>query len=126
MSLIIILMKLDFKKRLLLYLGIFAAVVLSSFFWGWPGQELNWRVARKEIDEVNKVLEGDSRFSQLRIRTGTANLGRDIWVMGSVPDQSSVDYLKTLMEQRISQKFNVKYVIQIEKGSEGSNQADEP
>jgi hypothetical protein len=107
--------KFNFKKRLLLYLCIFSAVILSSFLWGWPGQELNWRTSRKEIKNVKTELEGDPRFSNLKIMTGTTNLGRDIWVIGSVPDEAGVEYLKMVMKQKISPKFNVIYKIRVEK-----------
>ena len=82
------------------------------------------RQAQREIDSVKKELEGDARFSQLRIGVRT-NLGRDIFVGGSVPDQQSLDYLKSLMKKRISQKFRVRYRVKIPEESNESVQSSE-
>jgi hypothetical protein len=101
------------KNRLALYLGIFTAIILSSFFWGWPGQEIHMRRARKELDVVKKELEGDSRFSELKMGVGTMDLGRRILVRGTVPDYESLQYLKSVMGRNVSPKFNVSYFVQV-------------
>jgi hypothetical protein len=71
------------------------------------------RQAKREISSIEEYLEGDIRFSQLTISVGTSNLGKDIFVFGSVPDISSRDHLKLLIERRISPKFRVRYRVDI-------------
>lgn len=119
-------MKQELKKRLIFYPCLFISIGVSAYLW-WPGpvQWRNMRQARREIDSVKKKLERDTRFSQLTIGVGTVNLGRDILVRGSVPTQSSVDYLKSLMEQRISPKFSVRYVVQVEDSNKSVQSSEE-
>lgn len=119
-------MKQELKKRLIFYPCLFIAIGVSAYLW-WPGpvQWRNMRQARREIDSVKKELERDTRFSQLTVGVGTVNLGRDILVRGSVPTQSSVDYLKSLMEQRISPKFSVRYFVQVEDSNKSVQSSEE-
>ena len=73
------------------------------------------RQAKQEISSIENYLESDTRYSQLTIGVGTSNHGKDILVFGSVPDRSSLDYLKSLMEQNISPKFRVRFRVDIQK-----------
>ena len=72
------------------------------------------RQARRELGRVKKQLENDPRFSQVRMGVSTVNLGRGIFVLGNVPDQESLNYLKSLMAQSISGKFKVAYIVRID------------
>jgi hypothetical protein len=107
-------MKQEIKKRLIFYPCLFTVIGVSAYLWG-PAfvQSRNMRQARREIDSVKKELETDTRFSQLKIGVGTANLGRDIYVRGDIPDKHSLEYLKSLMEKRISSKYKVRYFVGI-------------
>lgn len=98
----------------MLYLAIFAGVIMSSFFWGWPGQEINMRRANKELAIVRKKLESDPRFSNLKIGVSTADLGKRILVHGTIPDNESLQVLKALMSRNISHRFRVIYQISLE------------
>ncbi len=104
-------------KRIFLYLGLFAFIGLSSFFWGWPGQALRGRQPRREIAAVWKRLEDDARFAEVNIRVGTANQ-RTIYVTGRVPDRTSLEHLKTVMEQEISAQYSVIFTPKVLDGSE--------
>jgi len=106
-------LKANIKKRLILYLGIITAIIMSSFFWGYPGQTMNMRRAGKDIAVVRKKLEGDARFSELKMGMSTADLGRRIWVKGAVPDRESYQHLKALMTENISDRFRVIYYVSI-------------
>ena len=101
----------------MLYLGIFIAIVLSSFFWGAPGQSRNMRQAQRQIVKVKEHLRGDPRFVDIQMLQSTADLGRRILVRGNVPDQSSLEYLKSVMGQQISRKFKVFYYVGINEKS---------
>ena len=103
----------DFKHRLMLYLGIGVTIVLSSFFWGSPGQSWNMRQAHRQIVSVRESLRDDPRFADVKFLQSTADLGRKIIVLGTVPDQASFEYLKSLMNQQISQKFRVGYAVDV-------------
>ncbi|MHC4351985.1 MAG: hypothetical protein ACYS0H_04630 [Planctomycetota bacterium] len=105
--------KFTFKVRLLLYSGIIIAIIISSFFWGSPGQSLNMRQARREFDSVRKELAGDPRFADLRMRQSTADLGRIIQVRGSVPDRASLEHLKSVIKKRMSPKFKVGFSVEV-------------
>jgi len=109
--------KKEIKKRLIFYPCLFTVIGISTYWWPGPVQSRNIRQAQREIDLVKKELEGDTRFSQLTMGVGTANLGRDIYVRGSVPDKQGSEYLKSLMEKRISSKFRVRYFVRIQEDS---------
>jgi len=106
-------LRFTFKNRLLLYLSIIIAVIISSFFWGAPGQSLNLKQARRQIDSVKKELAGDPRFSDLQFLQSTSHLGKRIIVRGSLPDQASLEQLLAVMRQRISPKFEVGYAVDV-------------
>ena len=110
-------LKANIKKRLILYLGILTAIIMSSFFWGLPGQTINMRRASKDLAVVRKKLEGDARFSELKMGVSTADLGRRIWVHGTVPDRESRQHLKALMIENISDRFRVFYYVSIRDAS---------
>ena len=104
-------------KRVLLYLGLFVVIVVSSFFWGWPGQALRARRPRQEIAAVWRRLGDDARFAEVNIRVDTADQ-RTIYVTGSVPDQNSLEHLKTIMDQEISAQYSVIITPGVLDGSE--------
>ncbi len=110
----------EIKKRLIFYPCLFTVIGISTYWWPGPVQWRNMRQARREIDSVQKELEGDARFSQLKIGVGTANLGRDIYVRGEIPDQQSFEYLKSLMGKKISSKFRIRYFVKISEDSDGA------
>ena len=101
------------KRRYYIYLGIMAALVFSSFFWGSPGQWWNMRQARREVAKVKAKLKDDARFSGIKFLYSSANMGKNIYVDGVVADQDSLDYLKTLMDQVVSPRFNTIYMVQV-------------
>ncbi len=101
------------KNRLLLYLGIFIAFIVSSFFWGWPGQLLNMRQGRRELNSVKEELAGDPRFADLQTLQSTANLGKWVAVSGRVPDRASLEHLKSVMKRKISPKFKVGFAVEV-------------
>ena len=105
----------ELKKRLIFYPCFFIVIGVSSYLWG-PSfvQSRNMKQARQEIAAVKKELSADSRFSELMFLQSTANLGKDIIIKGSVPDTSSLNYLKSLMEKKISDKFVVKFFVQVQ------------
>lgn len=103
----------EIKKRLIFYPCLFTVIGISTYWWPGPVQWRNMRQARREIDSVKKELEGDARFSPIMIGVGTANLGRDIYVRGDIPDQQSLEYLKSRIEKKISPKYRVRYIVKI-------------
>lgn len=105
--------RLSFKSRLLIYAGIIITFIASSFFWGWPGQSLNMRQARRELDSVKEELAGDPRFEDLHMLQSTADLGRWAAIRGRVPDQASLEHLKSVIERRMSPKFKVRYWVKV-------------
>jgi len=116
----------EIKKRLIFYPCLFAVIGISAYLWGpYPVQSRNMRQAWREIDSVKKELEGDARFSTIMIGVGTANLGKDIYVRGDIPDQQSLEHLKSLMKKRISPKFRVRYFLKIPEDSNKSVQPSE-
>ena len=105
----------NIKKRLIFYPCLILGILIPGYIWGpGPVQSRNMRRARRELGRVKKQLENDPRFSQVRMGVSTVNLGRGIFVLGNVPDQESLNYLKSLMAQSISGKFKVAYVVQID------------
>lgn len=72
------------------------------------------RHTRIEIASLKKKLEDDARFTHVNILFSTANFGKSIFVKGTVPDQQSLDYLKTLIDQSISSRFTILYSVQLE------------
>ena len=115
----------EIKKRLIFYPCLFTVIGISTYWWPGPVQRRNLRQAQREIDSVKKELESDTRFSQLKIGVGTANLGRYIYVRGHIPEQQSLEYLKSLMKNGISPKFLVRYFLKIPEDSNKSVQPSE-
>jgi len=74
---------------------------------------INMRRASRELAAVRRKLEGDTRFSELRMGVSTADLGRRIWVYGTVPDRESHKHLEALMTENISGRFTVFYYVLI-------------
>ena len=101
-------------KRLLIYVSIIAVIIISSFFWGSPGQSRNMRQARKEISQLKGLLRDDETFSNIKFVQSTANLGRLIGLKGTVANQESFDMLKMLIHENISPKFKIVYSVAIE------------
>ncbi|MDT8303447.1 MAG: hypothetical protein RQ760_18350 [Sedimentisphaerales bacterium] len=118
-------MKKEIKKRLIFYPFLFTVIGISTYWWPGPVQWRNMRQARREIDSVKKELEGDARFSPIMIGVGTVNLGRDIYVRGDIPDQQSLEYLKSLIEKKISPKYRVRYIVKIQENSNTSEPSSE-
>jgi len=111
-------MKQEIKKRLIFYPCLFTVIGVSAYLWGpAPVQSRNMRQARREIGLVKKELESDTRFPQLMIGVNTSNLGKDIIVRGDIPDKQSFEYLKSLIEKKISSKYEVRYFLKIPKDS---------
>lgn len=69
---------------------------------------------------MRRRLGDDTSFSELRISLSTAppNRRMRILVTGRVPDQSSLDQVKSVMEQEISPKFSVIYAVEVQDGAE--------
>lgn len=106
-------MKQKFKKWLMFCLCSLIAIGISGC-WGLASvRSRNIRQAQRELDVVKKELGSDTRFSELMFLVSTTNLGDNIVVAGSVPDQASLDYLKLLIKMEISTKFNVRYSVDI-------------
>ena len=105
--------RLSFKTRLLIYSGIILAFIASSFFWGSPGQWLNMRQVRREFDSVKAELAGDPRFADLHMVQSTADLGRQAAIRGRVPDQASLEYLKSVVKRRMSPRFKVGISVKV-------------
>lgn len=103
------------KKRLIFYPCFFVVISVCSYLWG-PifVQSRNMKQARQEIAAVKRELSADSRFSELMFLQSTADMGKDIIIKGSVPDESSLDYLKSLMGKKISDKFVVRFIVQVQ------------
>ena len=101
------------KERILIYSAIIAAIIISSFFWGSPGQEINMRQAQKEIDKVKDLLKNDERFANIRFLKSTAYLGRIVFVRGTLSDKESLEYLKELIKKNMSSKFEVRFAVEI-------------
>lgn len=115
-------MKQEMKKRLIFYFSLLIVTILLIYLLSpAPGPTRNMRQAQSEISSVEEVFEFDSRFSDLDISPGTGGRGTDIWIMGSVPDQESMDYLKSLMKKRFSDKFQLQYHVQIKNIPEDPN-----
>lgn len=106
-------MKQKLKKVLVFCLYSLITIGVSAC-WGqaWV-RSRNIRQAQRELDVVKKELGSDTRFSELLFLVSTTNLGNDIKVMGSVPDQACLDYLKLLFKMQISPKFNIMYSVDI-------------
>jgi hypothetical protein len=101
------------KERILIYISIIAAIIISSFFWGWPGQEINMRQARKEINKIEELLKNDERFADIKFGISTAALGKIVFVSGTLPDKESLEYLKELVEKNMSSKFEIRFHVEI-------------
>lgn len=101
------------EQRILIYIGIVAAIIFLSFFWGSPGQSRNMRQARKEIEQLNLLINGDERFANIEFLNPTSNLGKMIFITGTVPDQNSLDVLKVLIQNNISAKYKLVYNVEI-------------
>jgi len=71
------------------------------------------RQAQREIESLKKEMKYDIRFSELIIVSEAGRLGKNIIVKGSIFGQSSADYLKSLIKNRISPFFFVKYLVNI-------------
>jgi hypothetical protein len=113
------------KERILIYTGIIAAIIISSFFWGWPGQEINMRQAQKEINKVKDLLKNDERFVNIKFLKSTADLGKLVFVRGTLSDKESLEYLKELIKKNMSPKFTVRCIIEIKANTkESSAEAD--
>jgi hypothetical protein len=115
----------EIKKRLIFYSCLFTVIGISTYWWPGPVQSRNMRQAGREIESVKKELETDTRFSQLKIGLSTADLGRNIYVRGNIPNQHSLEYLESLMKKRISPKFRIKYFLRIPEESNKSVQSPE-
>lgn len=108
----------ELKKRLIFYPCFFIVIGVSSYLWG-PAfvQSRNMKQAQQEIELIKQELGTDPRFSELAFLRSTSNLGKDIIIKGSVPDESSLNYLKSLMGKKISDKFVIRFIVQVQQGS---------
>jgi hypothetical protein len=108
------------KERILIYTVIIAAIIISSFFWGSPGQEINMRQARKEINKIKDLLKNDERFVNIKLSNSTADLGKVVLVHGTLSDKESLEYLKELVKENMSPKFWIGYAVEIEANTKES------
>ena len=115
-------MKQELQKRYIFYIFFFIVIgSLTYLLSPAPAPTKNMRQAQGEIDTIEEVIEFDSRFSELKVSPSAGGSGTDIWITGRVPDKESMDYLKNIVEKRISEKFNLQYHIQIEQNPEDPN-----
>ena len=103
-----------FKKRLLIYSIIIAALIISSFFWGSLGQSKNMKQARDETKKLENLLFADQRFTDIKFGGSTANFGKTIIIKAAVADQNDLEVLKKIVQENISPKFKVMYLVGIE------------
>ncbi len=116
-------MKQELKKRYIYYICFFIVIGMLTYMLSpAPEPTKNMREAQGEIDSIEKVIEFDSRFSELNVSPSAGGSGTDIWITGRVPDKESIDYLKSIIEKRISEKFNLQYHIQIKENPEDPNE----
>lgn len=118
-------MKKEKKKRLIFYFSVLIITILLIYLLSpSPGPTRNMMQAQDEIDSIEEVIHFDSRFSKLDISPGSGGHGTDIWIMGAVPDQESMDYLKSLLSKKISEKFSIQYHVQIEQNMKEPNEVN--
>jgi hypothetical protein len=109
------------KERILIYAVVITAIIISSFLWGWPGQEINWRQAQKETNKIKELLKNDERFANIRFSSSTADLGKIVFVLGTLSDKESLEYLKGLVNKNMSPKFTIRYVVKIKANTKESS-----
>lgn len=108
-------------KRLIICLSL--PVILSVSGCGFLdayARKGNMKRAQQEIDGIMNELRYDARYSNLSMVTSSDNVGKDIVVQGVVPDQPSLDYLKFLLKIRVSPEFNIRYLVEPQKGPKES------
>ncbi len=118
-------MKQGLKKRLVLFLCLFAVISGLAFLLSpAPEQTRNMRETRREIELLKKELASDSRFSNLKISPTTSNFGKEMLIIGSIPDELSLVQLKSMVERRVPEKYDIRYYIKIKAEPEDPNRVD--
>jgi len=102
------------KKWHYIFFVMVAALIISSFFWGSPGQSRNMRQVGEEIQKLKEKLEGDVRFSEVLFLTSTANMGKNLYIDGTVADEACLEELKKLIESDVAVKFSIVYQVEVE------------
>jgi len=103
--------------RLIFYVCVISAILIVGYYRGAPAQKRNMKQAETEIQSFKSVLNTHIEFSNIKILTSTANLGKNIGFMGSVPDSESLDDFISLAKDHFSPKFNLTYNIDINTAS---------
>lgn len=118
-------MKQELKKRLVFFLCLFAVIGgLAYFLSPAPEQTRNMRQTRRDIELLKKELASDLRFSDLRISATTSNFGMEMLIIGSIPDESSLVHLKSMVERRVPGKYDIRYYIKIKAIPKDPNHVD--
>ena len=107
------------STRVVVYslLGVFALYAL--FFSPGAIQSRNMKRAASIKDDILTYISHDEIYSQVRIVVGTTNLGRDLYIMGQVPTEESLDSLKETINANyqddvIEMRFMVRVISQEE------------
>ena len=111
--------KLVFIICLLVVVGGLAFLLSPS-----PEQTRNMRETQREIELLKKELASDSRFSNLKISPTTSNYGKEMLIIGSIPDELSLVQLKSMVERRVPEKYDIRYYIKIKAEPEDPNRVD--
>jgi hypothetical protein len=111
--------KLVFIICLLVVVGGLAFLLSPS-----PEQTRNMRETQREIELLKKELASDSRFSNLKISPTTSNYGKEMLIIGSIPDELSLVQLKSMVERRVPEKYDIRFYIKIKAVPEDPNRAD--
>ena len=73
------------------------------------------RQVRGEIRELKEILGDDVRFSEVKFLVSTANMGKNLYVDGTVADDETLADLRDLIEGEVAGKFSVVYWVKIKK-----------
>jgi len=118
-------MKQKLRKKLVFIICLMVVVGGLAFLLSpSPEQTRNMRETQREIELLKKELASDSRFSNLKISPTTSNFGKEMLIIGSIPDELSLVQLKSMVERRVPEKYDIRFYIKIKAVPEDPNRAD--
>jgi hypothetical protein len=85
------------STRVVVYSLLAVFAVYAIFFGPRAVQSRNMKRAGSISDKIKAYLDHDESFSDLRILYSTGNLGRNIRIMGSVPNEAKLRLLKAFV-----------------------------
>jgi hypothetical protein len=102
------------KTRVVVWLLAILIILVFAFFG--PSSIVQNKNMNKVLN-FSEILTSNEAFKDVKVMGTTANLGRQVFIVGTVKKQDDLTKLKNLVKENLPPKFHVVYSVELEDSS---------